>query len=88
MKWEDWPEERNTWEPALHLDNCDHVIARFRRRLKNMPEYTVARELQLKTLKVSFSPVLNNYSKFPLERPGYFTVYIKRVYVCSDSMVS
>ena len=51
VKWEDWPEERNTWEPALHLNNCDLVISKFRRRLKQLPEYKSARALQLKALQ-------------------------------------
>ena len=59
VKWEDWPESRNTWEPALHLDNCDFVIARFRRNLKQLPQYPTARGLQLKTLK-AFSDKLTD----------------------------
>lgn len=29
VKWKDWPDSENTWEPVEHLDNCPDVIKHF-----------------------------------------------------------
>ena len=32
VKWKDYNEENNTWEPVQNLENCYQLLARFHRR--------------------------------------------------------
>lgn len=29
VKWKNWPESANTWEPEEHLDNCNEIVTDF-----------------------------------------------------------
>jgi hypothetical protein len=29
VKWKNWPDSSNTWEPEEHLDNCGEIVAEF-----------------------------------------------------------
>jgi hypothetical protein len=36
LKWENWSNEENTWEPVENLSNCLHLIRRFEKEQKTV----------------------------------------------------
>ncbi|GJQ87785.1 putative chromatin organization modifier domain protein [Trypoxylus dichotomus] len=43
IKWENFPEEQNTWEPVAHLDSCRQLVDDFDRHLARLKAQKISR---------------------------------------------